>query len=165
MDLPVWLVQVLKAQNFLEVRLPKTFSLRLRESLKADALTVRLREKSPHFYEVGLRMADLVSTEDTANLPTDIQATLAIRMRDILESAPKSLGKDISRYRSGLTDLEVQFYDKLRTYAALKMRWRRRQQELLESSLALVSTKVVASASLPLSRGQKRDRSLLSTTG
>ncbi len=81
MELPVWLASGLRSANYVEVRLPKTFSLRLRESLKADASSVRLRDKSPHFYEVGLRMSDLVSTDDTQTLPTDIQGTLALRVR------------------------------------------------------------------------------------
>ncbi len=70
----------------------------------------------------------------------------------------------MSKYRTGLTDLETTLFDELRTYAALKMRWRRRQEETLEATSGGAS-RVVASASLPQSRGQKRDRSLLSTTG
>ncbi len=85
--------------------------------------------------------------------------------RDILESAPKSLGKDASRYTSGLTDLELSLFASARTYAALRVRWRRRQAETMESAGSMVASKVVAAASLPLSRGQKRDRSLLSAAG
>ncbi len=71
----------------------------------------------------------------------------------------------MSRHKEGLTDLECRLFDGLRTYAALRMRWRRRQQEVLESAGALQASKVVASAALPQSRGQKRDRSLLATSG
>jgi hypothetical protein len=81
MELPLWLATIMKAQNFVEVQLPRTFSMKLRETLRAGANDVRLRERSPHFYEVGLRMADLVSTEETEHLPTDIQATLATRVQ------------------------------------------------------------------------------------
>jgi hypothetical protein len=84
---------------------------------------------------------------------------------DILEHAPKSLGKDVSRYREGLTDLERRLYDGARTYAALRMRWRRRQTEQLEAAAASLPSRVVASAAMPQSRGQKRDRSLLAAAG
>jgi hypothetical protein len=213
MDLPLWLATELRGHNFIDVRLPRAFSKRLREGLRADPRAVALRDRSPHFYEVGLRMADLVPTEDTETLPTDIQATLAIRMqcvakrgrgdavkghrpgpvgrrgrsfpptppppsavllprpcpspacRDILEAAPQSLGKDVSRYRGGLTDAEAAVYDGARMHAALRMRWRRRQAEALDAAAALAPARVVAAAALPQSRGQKRDRSLLATTG
>lgn len=88
MELPLWLATRLKDSNFVDVRLPKTFSVKLRESLKADAAGVKLRDKSPHFYEVGLRMSELVQTEDTQTLPADIQATLAIRVR-LVQSSTK----------------------------------------------------------------------------
>jgi GINS complex subunit 3 len=163
MDVPLWLAAVLRSQNFVQLQLPRTFSKRLRESLKADPSAVRLRDKSPHFYEVGLRMADLVPTEDTVDLPTDIQATLSMRVRDVLEFAPNTLGRDVSAYRAGLTDTETQLFDASRAYAALRMRWRRRLEEDLGDAASLTPARVLATASMPLSRGQKRARSLLAT--
>lgn len=165
MDLSLWLAALLgpsPGPNFVEVLLPaRTFSTRLREQLLADAMSVRLRERSPHFYELGLRVSDLVDTDDTRELPTIIQAALAQRVERILEAAPRLLGKDSSAFQAGLTDLEAQLFLDVQLYCALRQRQRQGRDDRLRAASESSGSALRAHAQLPLSRGQKRERSVM----
>jgi hypothetical protein len=85
MDLPLWLAEELKQRNLVEVALPAHFSRKSRADITADAVAARLRDKSPHFYSVGLRLAPLLSVaKEGEELSKDVHAALADRAAGIL---------------------------------------------------------------------------------
>jgi len=55
LGLPLWLASELTRDNFVLVKLPRVFSRRVRDTMLAAPDKVALRERSPYFYEVGLR--------------------------------------------------------------------------------------------------------------
>lgn len=61
-ELPVYLASALSKENHLVVLAPLLFGPQLRNSLKADAEVVNLRDKNEFFFVHGLRVAEL--TED-----------------------------------------------------------------------------------------------------
>ena len=161
MDIPLWLATSLKGQNFVSVRLPRTYSVRAREKLRADPVNAPLRATSPHFYELGLRLGELVDSEETRTLPNDMQSTLAQRVQSVLDRAPRGLGRDTSAYKGGLTDIEERLYSDVQYYAALRQRHREGKDQRIEALSETTTAKVIASAQGPRSKNQKRDRSLL----
>ena len=165
MDLALWLAAALgpsPGPNFVEVQLPsRVFGAKLREQLRADAMGVPLRGRSPYFYELGLRVSDLVTSEETRELPTLIQAALAQRVAFILSHAPRSLGTDTSAFQGSLTDLEQALFLHVQLYAAMRQGQRQGRDERLRAAGESTAVALRAQARLPLSRAQKRERSLL----
>ena len=161
LEIPLWLAEALKPNNYIDLKLPRMFGLSVRQSLKADAKSVKLREKSPFFYELGLRMSELVDGEVTKDLPKDILHALAQRIEDVLERAPRGLGKDTNVYKNGLAVLEADLYLSVQLYAAMRQRQRQGLDDKLAPSTEETANKVRAHTRLPLSRNNKRERSIL----
>ena len=181
MDLPLWLAEELKARNLVEVSLPPHFSRKSRADITADAVAARLREKSPHFYSVGLRLAPLLSVaKEGEELSKDVHAALADRAAGILAHAKTTLGGDVSAYRGTLTDLEQSLFDAASAFTASKLAWRREEASFLRPPAAALAglagggagegaasaeAALLAASTLPASRGTKRQRSLLTNSG
>jgi hypothetical protein len=161
LEIPLWLAEALKPNNYIDLKLPRMFGLSVRQSLKADAKSVKLREKSPFFYELGLKMSELVDGEVTKDLPKDILHALAQRIEDVLERAPRGLGKDTNAYKNGLAVLEAELYLSVQLYAAMRQRQRQGLDDKLAPSTEETANKVRAHTRLPLSRNNKRERSIL----
>lgn len=134
LELPLWMAERLKASRYIEVSLPRNFSAKVRESLLAAPESVRLRERSPHFYEVGLRLAALADADEAKTLPAAIQATLATRVSMILTRALHSEGIDTSRFTEGLTDLEQSLFWAGYRHAKDVREWRLGHTSLMRSS-------------------------------
>jgi GINS complex subunit 3 len=123
-ELPLWLAEKLADSKLVSVELPRNFSKKVRDSLQAAPETVRLREKSPHFYEVGLRLAQVSIAEDASRLPAAIQATLAKRVNMILMKSQNSASTDPSRFVEGLTDFEQRIFWFGFKHAKEQLKWR-----------------------------------------
>ncbi len=125
MELPLWMAERLVEAQYAVVELPRNFSAKVREALLAAPESVRLRERSPHFYEVGLRLASLAGhLEEAKTLPAAIQATLATRVSMILTRATNSEGADASRFLESLTDLEQALFWGGYRHTRDRLQWR-----------------------------------------
>lgn len=180
MELPLWLAEELKLKDLVEVALPKAYSRKSRANIKADAVAAKLRELSPFFYSVGLRLGPLLREHEEAKLLSqDVREVLADRAAGILQRARTGLGADVSSYRGKLTDLEQQIFDAASAFTAAKLSWRREEAGMMRPPAAAlgggggggagnvtsVEASLLQSSVMPLSRGQKRQKSLLSTSG
>jgi hypothetical protein len=177
MDLPLWLAEELRYRDLIEVTLPTAYSRKSRDDIKADAAAARLREKSPFFYTVGLRLGRLLASgEEAAALADDVHRVLADRAAGILERARSGLGQDVSAYRGLLTDLEQKLFDVASAFTASKLAWRREEASFLRppaaalgggagAAISSAEAAHLSASTLPKSRGQKRQRSLLESGG
>lgn len=109
-DLPIWLAENLHERGLVEVLLPRGYSSKVREAMLAAPTTLKLRDKSPFFYETGLKLSMLCTEEDALMLPNSIKATLAERVALILNKAQHAKDADVSRFLATLTDLEQQLF-------------------------------------------------------
>lgn len=82
-DLPVYLASELARANHVVVLRPLLFGPQTRNSLRADAEVVNLRDKSEFFFTHGLRVAEL--TEDEA-LPVVLSEAFRVRYRRMLDT-------------------------------------------------------------------------------
>ena len=130
----------------------------VRESLVADASVVRLWEKSPAFYETGLRLARISGDEDAARLPAAIQATLATRVANILSRSQHSLSADVSEYKNGLTNLEQALFEGGFEYVRDRLAWKKRQSTTIRAGDARVGGVEGSLEIGAASRGTKRPR-------
>jgi GINS complex subunit 3 len=180
MELPFWLAEVLKGKGHVDMSLPAVYSRKSRADIMADAVSARLREKSPFFYLVGLRLGPLLSSGvEAAALSKDVHQTLADRAAGILRTAKSGLGEDVSRYRNLLTDLEQQIFDSASSFTASRLAWRREEASMMRPPAATLpggggdgagqttsaEAGLLHAATMPVSRGQKRQRSILTTSG
>ena len=100
--------------------------VQVRESLLADPDAVRLRDKSPHFYETGLRLSRLCDSDDAARLPATIQTVLATRVTNILSRSLNSLNSDVSDFVNTLTDLEQTLFWQGYRFVRDRLFWKKR---------------------------------------
>ena len=100
--------------------------LQVRESLIADPDSVKLRDKSPRFYETGLKLASISGADDALKLPDAIKATLATRMHKILMRSHNSLNTDVSAFVNTLTDLEQALFWTGYAHVRDKLAWKKR---------------------------------------
>ena len=137
MELPLWLAEELKLKDLVEVTLPKAYSRKSRSNIKADAVAAKLRELSPFFYSVGLRLGPLLRNhEEARQLSQDVREVLADRAAGILQRARTGLGADVSSYRGKLTDLEQQIFDAASAFTAAKLSWRREEAGMMRPPAA-----------------------------
>lgn len=140
MDLPLWLAEPLQLNRMVQVDLPKNYSSKVRESLIADPDSVKLRDKSPRFYETGLRLASISAADDAAKLPEAIKATLATRMHQILVRSHNSLNTDVSAFVNTLTDLEQRLFWTGYAHVRDKLAWRKRLTTVVRRDGALLGS-------------------------
>jgi hypothetical protein len=136
---------------------PRAFSSRVRETLLAQPASVKLRDKSPFFYEMGLRLAELSRSEDASKLPGAIRATLLTRVAGILAAAQHSRGTDVSRFTATLCDLEQNLFWMGYHYARDRVAWRQLQVAGLSSYAAEAQRAALAGLNSNAA-GQKRKR-------
>ncbi len=59
-EIPLWLAQHLadpRGARYVAVKTPRCFTVRARQSLLADPVSVNLKDKNEYFYMFGLRLA------------------------------------------------------------------------------------------------------------
>ncbi len=134
------------------MQLPRNFSGKVRENLLADPSCVRLRDRSPYFYEVGLSLSQLVPHEEGVTLPTTVRVALAARMTNILDHSMNSLHEDVSTYSGPLTDFERLLFVGGMQYAKDRAAWKRKTACRILPSAVTQSTQ---RASLKRRRGDK----------
>jgi len=58
-ELPLWMAQALVLKNMVKLKLPKYFGDSFRVTLLAQPAVMNLQDRSPFFYEFGLKLANL----------------------------------------------------------------------------------------------------------
>lgn len=136
------MAEELARRNLVLVDLPVAFSVKTREDLLADPTVVRLRDKSPVFYEMGVKLSQISTHRDAAGLPALVRLVLATRANRVLDRAHNSLQLDVSEFVGTLTDVEQRIFTAGFEHARQVMAWRRRRGRLLavtalESAVAM----------------------------
>ncbi len=126
------------------MQLPRNFAGKVRENLLADPAVVRLRDRSPYFYEVGLALSQLVPQEDAVTLPTAVRVALAARVSNILDQSMNSLHEDISTFSAPLTEFERQLFQGGLQYAKDRDAWKRKASCKIQASAVVLSTQRVS---------------------
>ena len=127
-------------KQVVSVQLPRNISGKVRENLLADPTVVRLRDRSPYFYEIGLSLSQLVPHDDAVTLPTVVRVALAARMTGILDFALNSLHEDVSSFSGQLTDYERSVFATGLQYAKDRANWKRKTASRMQPSAVILST-------------------------
>ena len=132
--LPLWMATTLAARNFVSVAAPNSFSDRVRSQLNADPGAVKLRDKNPYFYEVGLHLSVLLAD---GSLPAALRRVLASRFSDIFDSSTNSRNEDITLMMRDLTNLERELFEAGYNAANSLYRWKTRELTRLATAEVL----------------------------
>ena len=84
-EMPLWLAKGLKKQGFVSTWLPKTYSERSMQKMKAGASTVHLGQRYPYFYELGTEVAILDATQAGMEVVKTLEGAFAQRYKGILD--------------------------------------------------------------------------------
>ncbi|KAI9155440.1 GINS complex protein [Paramyrothecium foliicola] len=113
LSLPLWLAEMLAlaasgedARAPLTLNLPPCLSEAVVAALKADPRAVALRDQSPHFYGVGVRMLDLF---DEREIGAVLRRTFVVRAADVALHARKAdegVGGQGQEFLRGLDEWE-----------------------------------------------------------
>ena len=112
MELPFWLASSLVARNMVDVQLPKHYRERFRGRLRVDPIVVNLREKTPYYYEFGMKVANLFKDE---TIIPELRHAMTLRYRTILDRSLNSRNEDTKKFTEKLTNSE-QFLFKAGTF-------------------------------------------------
>jgi len=102
LEIPLWLTKDLAARGMIKVERPSYYGPRVKNDLQADPRCVNLGEKSPYFYDVGLRLLEVSHDPKLAEL---LSITFQRRYQQLLISALSVQGdtKDIKRLQRVLS--------------------------------------------------------------
>ncbi|CAG7558952.1 unnamed protein product [Fusarium equiseti] len=112
LTLPLWLAEMLALASTptssapLTLNLPPCLSTAVLSALKADPRAVPLRDQSPHFYGVGVRMLDLFDEKDVAEV---LRKTFVVRAGEVglhARKADEGMGGNGEEFLRGLEEWE-----------------------------------------------------------
>ena len=63
-ELPLWLAQEMAERHMVEVEIPKHFGSRMRDEIMAGPSSIKLKEFSFYFFEVGLKLCRITRDLD-----------------------------------------------------------------------------------------------------
>jgi len=133
-ELPLWLADALSQRNMVTVDLPRGFGAKTRQSLKADAMSVSLRERSQHCFHLCVRASQISNRVEALELPGVARVALAARAKVTLDLASNSVGSDVAATRAQLTDVELAMFERGYDFAKDKLEWRRQRTSRLAVS-------------------------------
>ncbi|KAH6983278.1 Psf3 protein [Ilyonectria robusta] len=113
LSLPLWLAEMLALSTLpddsgapLTLNLPPCLSSAVQAALAADPRAVPIRDQSPHFYGVGVRMLDLF---EEAALAAVLRKTFVVRAADVglhARKADEGVGGQGEEFLRGLDEWE-----------------------------------------------------------
>ncbi|GLJ48147.1 hypothetical protein SUGI_1016720 [Cryptomeria japonica] len=131
-ELPFWLAQDLCLRRAVAINIPTFFNQRIKKEIKADPGCVNLRSRCPYFYELGCKIAPLVSDKSVGPFLLD---TFRGRYQDILCKAHREAFSLTSKSQKLLTREESQLFEAARDSMKAFKKWRLQGPRLEKASV------------------------------
>jgi GINS complex subunit 3 len=108
MELPFWLADRLIRKKIVSINLPKYYSQKYRNYLKADPQSIDVRSACPVYYTLGMRLAPWLGLDQEGQeaLKNDLVEALVERYFSVLDCSQNSKGDDNSDFIKPLTEEE-----------------------------------------------------------
>ncbi|KAL6062430.1 DNA replication complex GINS protein PSF3 [Balamuthia mandrillaris] len=145
-DMPFWLVEELMTEGYVQMELPKALKV-------AHNSSTQLQRISPHYYELGLKVASLLARVEGRNPSEVCEAmveTFGARFLPIIDKAVH-WSKEDPAFLSTLVKFEKDLYYRAYRTAAQHNHWKNRGEEKITAS-------VPSSSVGPSLAGSKRKR-------
>lgn len=63
-ELPLWMALKLNERRYVQMELPKHYQKKMRDSIDAGAESINLKDYSPYYFEVGMKIAEALEDPD-----------------------------------------------------------------------------------------------------
>ncbi len=63
-ELPLWMALKLSERRFVQLELPKHYQKKMRDCIDAGAESINLKDYSPYYFEVGMKIAEALDDLD-----------------------------------------------------------------------------------------------------
>ena len=107
-DIPLWLALRLGSHEFVGVDIPVIFRERFKKVLMADPSVVNLRDKSPYYYEIGIKLCEYI--EDKTLIPLMCTVFLT-RAKAIIRKSFCSSSEESNVFMKKLTNTERRLFE------------------------------------------------------
>lgn len=139
--LPLWLALHLARKGYVALDVPSHYGERMQSRLSADAKSVPVRDRSAHYFEVGVRLCAMLSGEEGAHsVYRVLRSAMGQRADHILSQAQSSLGRDVTAQCRPLTDEERKLYELTRETCLSYEQWKTRKRPHLAAASVVTST-------------------------
>lgn len=138
--LPLWMGGHLARKNYVLLNLPQHYGATMRSRLSADAASVPVRDRSAHYFEVGMRLCSLITDlEVIPEVKEALRSGLGQRVVDLVSRAQSAHGKDLTLQCRQLTDEERDLFNLTRATCLEFDNWRSRKRPYLAASQVVSS--------------------------
>ena len=144
LEMPFWLADALVKQNSgiqqnsggVSIKMPKYFSQKYRNYLKANPTSVDLRSVCQVYYQLGMKLSPWLGLDEmtAVELREDLMAAMVDRYFSVLDHSQNSSGGDNSSFVKQLTEEEKVLFGLSYSAALEYEKWRARQHGKLTVS-------------------------------
>lgn len=120
-ELPFWLANELHLRQAVSINVPPCFDQKTRKEIQADAACVDLKNRCPHFYELGCRIAPLVADKTIGAL---LLYAFKSRYKEVLIKAHTAAFSVAPKFLTLLTKEETKLYEAAQSSMAAFKKWR-----------------------------------------
>eukprot|EP00271_Cylindrocystis_brebissonii_P005301 TRINITY_DN17288_c0_g1_i1.p2 TRINITY_DN17288_c0_g1~~TRINITY_DN17288_c0_g1_i1.p2 ORF type:complete len:211 (+),score=38.63 TRINITY_DN17288_c0_g1_i1:447-1079(+) len=125
-ELPYWLIPELHQRNMITMHLPRIFGQKFRKEVQAEPLCVNLRECSPYYYTLGMKLApSFKSTQEF------LLQLFRKRYEEMLARGHTISDEEVNRSRKLLTKEEAKLLHAASSSMQSFSQWAQRGQDIL----------------------------------
>ncbi|KAK9048951.1 hypothetical protein SSX86_032082 [Deinandra increscens subsp. villosa] len=131
-ELPLWLASELHERKAASITIPPCFNKKTREEIGADGAHVDLRSRCSYFYELGLKIVQLIGDKTIGSL---LLVAFQTRYKEVLIKAHTSASALGPKFLSLLTKEETKLYDAATSSTAAFKTWRMGGSRMQQASV------------------------------
>ncbi|XP_059649149.1 DNA replication complex GINS protein PSF3-like [Cornus florida] len=120
-ELPLWLARELHLRQAAAINVPHCFNKKTRDEIEADGAHVDLRNRCQYFYELGYKIAPLVSDKTIGSF---LLFAFQTRYKEVLIKAHTAALSVASKFLSILTKEEAKLYEAAQSSMTAFKKWR-----------------------------------------
>jgi hypothetical protein len=137
-ELPFWLAKVMTEDCGAEVDLPKHYNRIMRNEINAGPVSIKFREYSFYYFELGYKLAALDTERGGKDLLDSLKTAFSgDRYRNLSVRALSNWGEDLADFTQSLTNAELAIFQLGVNATKDIMRWRIGNSATLQRSSIL----------------------------
>ena len=108
MELPIWLALPLAQGEIIDIEVPRFYKDHFKKTLEADPNVVNLRDKTPYYYENGLKLIDKI--DDPELVPT-LATVFLTRIKEFVHISFHLRIEDCSNLLRKMVNTEIRIFN------------------------------------------------------
>ena len=108
MEIPLWLALALARPGIVEIEIPRFYKEQFKNTLEAGPNVINLRDKTPYYYEVGMKLVEYIGDNELMKLLANV---FLIRMKQLANISFHLRIEDCSGLLRRMVDIEVRIFN------------------------------------------------------